>query len=174
MNTREEGIQAIRHEFQESAPWLDERSLRLWCAARATAYTRQHDRGGVMIVHVATGVSRRRMYVGLQALEDAEEMPAPRVRRPGGGRKRLTETQPGVRDRLEQLVEPVIRGDPESPLRWVSKSTYHLRDALREQGYTISQPSVSHLLGELGYRLQTLRKTKEGGGSPGSRCAISG
>lgn len=166
MNDRKGDIQAIHQEFQDIAPWLDERSLRLWCAARAKAYNRRHGRGGVAIIHAATGVSRRRIYAGLQELETAEDVPRGRIRRPGGGRKRLTETQPGVRDRLDQLVEPVIRGDPESPLRWVSKSTYHLRDALREDGYTISRPSVSHLLGELGYRLQTLRKTKEGGTHP--------
>jgi hypothetical protein len=166
MNVREEELQAIRQEFQDIAPWLDERALRLWCAVRAKAYNRRYDRGGVTIIHAATGVSRRRIYAGLQELEDAEDIPGSRVRRPGGGRKRLIETQPGVLEQLEQLVEPVIRGDPESPLRWVSKSTYHLRDALQEQGYTMSRPSVSHLLGELGYRLQTLSKTKEGGSHP--------
>ena len=92
MNVREEELQAIRQEFQDIAPWLDERALRLWCAARAKAYNRRYDRGGVRIVHAATGVSRRRIYAGLQELEDAEDIPDSRVRRPGGGRKRLTET----------------------------------------------------------------------------------
>ena len=101
MNDRKEDIQAIHQEFQDIAPWLDERALRLWCAARAKAYNQRHGHGGVAIIRAATGVSRRRIYGGLQELEDAEDFPRCRVRRPGGGRKRLTETQPGVRDRLE-------------------------------------------------------------------------
>jgi hypothetical protein len=82
------------------------------------------------------------------------------------GEKKITVTQPGILEALENLVEPVTRGDPESPLRWTCKSTYHLRDELWLQGYIISQPQVGKLLVGLGYRLQAPRKTEEGGAHP--------
>ena len=119
-----------------------------------------------MLVHTATGVSRRRIYGGIHELES---LPAPRVsqiRRSGGGRKPLVATQPGLQEALEQMVTPATRGDPGSSLRWVSKSSYHLCDALHAQGFHISQPSVGPLLGELGYSLQAPSKTKEGGHHP--------
>lgn len=166
MNTREKCCQAIRQEFQELVAFLDERRIRLWCAARANAYNRQYGRGGVTCVHEATGVSRRRIYAGLHELETAVTLPRTHIRRPGGGRKHLEDTQPGVRDALETLIEPFTRGDPESPLRWVSKSTRHLRDALRAQAYQISHPTVGRLLDDLDYSLQAPNKTKEGGTHP--------
>lgn len=166
MSGQEQHIQTIRQEFREIAPGLDERRIRLWCATRARAYNRMYGRGGVMLVHRATGVSRRRIYAGIQELEGPSSLLMDRVRRPGGGRKHLIERQPGLLTALEHLVKPFTRGDPESPLRWVSKSPYHLRDALREQGYTIGATSVGLLLTELGSSLQALEKTREGGDHP--------
>ncbi|MCP4097115.1 MAG: ISAzo13 family transposase [Planctomycetaceae bacterium] len=156
-------ILAIRQEFQELAPLLDERRIRLWCAGRARAYNREHGRGGVMLVHHATGVSRRRIYAGIREITEIPSLAVSRVRQPGGGRKCLVDTQPGLRDALERLVGPMTRGDPESPLRWVSKSSYHLRDALQAQGYHISQRSIGPLLDDLGYSLQAPSQRKEGG-----------
>lgn len=83
-----EKSKAIREEFNEISYALDERRIRLWCAARARAYNRQHGRGGVMVVHKATGVSRPRIYAGLDELERAQKLAAERVRHPGGGRKK--------------------------------------------------------------------------------------
>lgn len=167
MTVQEKHIQAIRQEFCEVAPFMDERRIRLWCASRARAYNREHGRWGVTVVHRATGLSRNCIYAGIhELLIEGPPLPGDRVRRPGGGRKHLAERQPGLCETLEQLVAPLTRGDPESKLRWVSKSTYHLSDALRTQGYTISPRSVGTLLEELDYSLQAPSKTREGGEHP--------
>ena len=163
---QEKHIQAIRQEFREISPLLDERRIRLWCASRARTYNRTCGRGGVTVVSRATGVSRPRIYAGIHELETPSGLPKGRVRRPGGGRKHLTDTQTGLRDALERLVAPLTRGDPESPLRWVSKSTYRLCDALQAQGYSISPMSVGALLKDLDYSLQAPCKTREGGEHP--------
>ena len=89
-----------------------------------------------------------------------------RVRRPGAGRPRLEAEQPGIREALERLVEPLTRGDPTSPLRWTSKSRAKLVAALTKDGWTISSTKVSHLLHELGYSLQSVRKSNEGASHP--------
>ena len=89
-----------------------------------------------------------------------------RVRRRGGGRKPATEKQPGLLAALKSLVEPVERGDPERPLRWVSKSYRHLAGGLRELGYSISYRSIGPLLASLGYSLQGNAKTREGSAHP--------
>ena len=147
MTVQEKHIQAIRQEFSEIAPLLDERRVRLWCASRTRAYNREHGRGGVTVVHRATGVSRNCIYAGIhELLTEGPPLPVARVRRPGAGRNHLPESQPGLCEALEQLVAPLTRGDPESKLRWVSKSTYHLSDALGAQGYTISPRSVGNVL----------------------------
>jgi hypothetical protein len=83
-----EKIKSIREEFNEISSALDERRIRLWCAARARAYNRQYGRGGVMLVHQATGVSRSRIYAGVKELENQQTLPTHRMRRPGGGRKK--------------------------------------------------------------------------------------
>jgi transposase len=85
-----------------------------------------------------------------------------RIRREGGGRRKLTDKNANLVNDLKRLVEPATRGDPMSPLRWTNKSTYTLSSELRNQGYAISAESVGTLLKEQGYRLQTNRKTKEG------------
>jgi hypothetical protein len=81
-------LNAIRKEFSEISYALDERRIRLWCAARANAYNRAYGRGGVMVVHKATGVSRPRIYAGLQELTRVQKLERDRVRRPGAGRKK--------------------------------------------------------------------------------------
>jgi hypothetical protein len=89
-----------------------------------------------------------------------------RVRRPGGGRKALSENDPDLLDALEHLVDPVTRGDPESPLRWTCKSTTQLSAALTGQGHALSPRSVGRLLNAAGYSLQSNRKTLEGAAHP--------
>ena len=135
MTEPEKKLEAIEEEFNDIAYALDERRIRLWCATRAKAYNREYGRGGVMAVYKATKVSRPRIYEGLKELESEQKLEKGRVRRSGGGRKKITETQPGILEDLENLVEPLSRGDPESPLRWTCKSTYQLRDELMGQGY---------------------------------------
>ena len=138
---------------------LDERTRRLWAAAEAQAL----GHGGVQAVSEATGVARSTIYLGGKELE-AGGLAAlgDRVRRPGGGRKPLTERDPGLVAALDALVEPTTRGDPESPLRWTCKSTRKLAEELTAQGHPIGHSAVAELLAEMGYSLQVTQKTKEG------------
>lgn len=93
-------------------------------AARAKAYNLSHERGGVSVIHKATGVSRPRIYNGLKEIESEDKLDNRRIRKTGGGRKKITETQPGILEALENLVEPLTRGDPEYPLRWTCKESF--------------------------------------------------
>lgn len=131
---------------------------------------RWHHDGGA-----ATGLSRTTIHAGIRELNDPAAAPleAGRVRRVGGGWKKLTEKDPGLRAALNRLVDPVTRGDPESCPRWTSKSTTKLARELTEGGHPISQRTVCDLLAEEGYRLQSVRKTREGGNAPGSRRPVS-
>jgi transposase len=135
---------------------LDERARRLWAAteSRALGY------GGDSAVSAATGLSRAVIRAGRAELEQGIE-PSRRIRRPGAGRPRKTAVLPGVIDALEKLIDPVTRGDPESPLRWTTKSCEKLAAALTSQGFPTSSSTVWRLLRELGYRVQSTRKTLE-------------
>ena len=142
---------------------LDERTRRVVAAAEAQAL----GYGGVTLVSRVTGLARstlRRGIVELGAPESAA--PAARIRRPGGGRTRLVRQDPTLLTDLEALVDPVTRGDPESPLRWTSKSLVKLAGALRERGHRISGRVVGDLLRGLDYSLQGTRKTLEGANHP--------
>ena len=117
-------------------------------------------------VSAATGVARSTIGRGLAELRREESPPSNRVRRPGGGRKQKVDTEPGLLDALSKLVQSAIRGDPEAPLLWVSKSQRHLAAALAEQGFTASQKLVGRMLRCLGFSLQANRKTSEGTSHP--------
>ncbi len=151
-------VAAIKRRFELLAPALNERTRRLAAAAEAVAY----GRGGGVVVARATGVSRRAIRQGISELQASTPWPAERVRRPGGGRKPVVETDPGLRDALEALVEPTSRGDPESPLRWTCKSVRQLADELGRQGHRVSHQVVAELLHTLDYSLQANRKVLEG------------
>lgn len=155
---------AIRQRFKGLALTLDERQRRIWAATEAEAA----GYGGVSLVSRSTGISRRAIHVGLHELHAnaGDAAPADRVRRSGAGRKRLTETQPGLLSALDALVEPTSRGDPDSPLRWTCKGIRRLAAELQRQGFTISPQKVGQLLAELDYRLQANRKTREGNQHP--------
>jgi transposase len=153
--------QAIQRKYELLSDLLDERVRRLWAAVEAG----QLGRGGVATVARATGLSRTTIYQGLDELAQRQgpgSLRRERTRAPGGGRKRLVAKDPQVSERLEQLVDPVTRGDPESPLRWTLKSTRQLAEVLTRQGHPVGRQKVSELLGELGYSLQANRKTREG------------
>src|SRR6266849_2546421 len=109
---------ALKRRFELLAPSLDERTRRLVAAAEAVAI----GWGGVSRVSQATGVSRRAISQGIAELQEPKAPPVGRVRRPGGGRKRTVAQDPTLLADLERLVEPLSRGDPESPLRWTCKS----------------------------------------------------
>ena len=148
--------------YELVSPRLDERQRRLLAAAAA----RTLGRGGITMVARATGMSRQTVYDGLADLDDATGLAAGRARRAGGGRKRLTERDPGLVAALEALVDPVTRGDPESPLRWTCKSTAQLARALTAQGHPVSDDTVGRLLKQQDYTLQRTRKTVEGAQHP--------
>jgi hypothetical protein len=143
---------------------LDERQVRLWAAAEATAL----GHGGGAVVTRATGIRSKRIARGkrdLEALAESGTSEKPReqrVRRPGGGRKAAEDSDPTLWTDLEALVDPVTRGDPESPLRWTTKSTRHLAEELKSGGHNVSATTVGHLLRAHGYSLQGTRKTIEG------------
>lgn len=144
---------------------MDERVRRHWVASEA----RELGWGGVSAVANATGVSRTTILAGLRdldALTASTVQPGPRVRRPGGGRKELLETDPGLWDALDALVEPLTRGHPESPLRWTCKSTRQLAAELVRQHHPVSDRTVARLLQAHGYSLQANRKTREGSRHP--------
>jgi hypothetical protein len=149
--------------FVAVGPVLDERTRRAVAAAEARAL----GRGGVTLVAQVTGLARSTLRRGIDELEAPEvAAPAARIRRQGGGRKPLVAHDPTLLVDLEALVDPVTRGDPESPLRWTSKSLAKLAVALRERGHHISGRTVGDLLKGLGYSLQAARKTTEGADHP--------
>jgi Rhodopirellula transposase DDE domain len=154
---------AVRTKFLALRPVLDERLSRLWAGAEAEAL----GDGGIAIVERATGLSRTTIRAGrdeLRAGVSAEDVVL--IRRAGGGRRRIEETTPAIVAVLESLVDPVTRGDPESPLRWTSKSTRTLATELTAQGYAVSPQKVGQLLAASGYRLQATQKTIEGTDHP--------
>jgi transposase len=156
----------IESKYRLLAPLMDERVRRQWAATEAQAY----GWGGVSAVCSATGISRKTIRKGLAELAIRERTPqapvAARLRSPGGGRKRLTQTDPQLLASLEWLVDPATRGDPMSPLRWTCKSTQELAQALTDQGHELSPRTVGRLLNAAGFSLQSNRKTKEGSDHP--------
>jgi len=152
----------IQQRFAKLEPFLNERLRRLPAATEAQAL----GYGGISAVARATGVSRRAIANGLKELAAPDAATATRLRRPGGGRKRRVTQDATLLHDLEQLVEPLSRGDPESPLRWTCKSVRKLADARNHQGHHVSHELVANLLKELGYSLQANRKIREGTAHP--------
>ncbi len=152
----------LRSRWQLAAPFLDERGRRLFVANEALAL----GFGGVSATALATGIARSTINRGIDELQSAHNDINRRVRRPGGGRKSAVAHQPGLPAALEGLIEAAIRGDPCSPLRWVSRSQRHLVKGLAELGFKASQRVVANLLRELNYSCQANSKTREGGKHP--------
>lgn len=155
-------VERIRGKFHSLGPVLDERSRRQWAATEA----RELGYGGISLVARATGLARDTIRLGLRELDHRrghpDDPPARRLRRPGGGRKSVAESDPAMVSALEGLVEPHTRGDPQSPLRWTCKSTRRLADELTARGHPVGYRTVAKLLREAGYSLQANRKTREG------------
>ena len=146
----------LRIKLSGVLPLLNEKQRRVLVAAEASAY----GRGGIQTLARITGMSRQTIYRGLEDLKAPG--PIDRIRAPGGGRKPLTATEPRLVNALEALIEPEVRGDPESLLRWTCKSVRNLNEALGKQGYTIGRQSVANLLSERDYRLAGNRKSLDG------------
>ena len=154
---------AIRMRYGALSEALDERSRRLLLGAEARAA----GRGGQGAVARATGASAATIRRGLAELaHPPEDLGRGRIRRSGGGRKRTVDVDPTLRADLEALIEPTSRGDPESPLRWTTKSVRRLAAELGRQGHEVSYRIVGELLHELGYSLQANRKVLEGTSHP--------
>jgi transposase len=153
----------IQRRFRSLSPFLDERMRRLVAAAESEAIGYR----GVSTVARATGVSRRAITEGIKELKQPKKVSqAPpmshRIRRKGAGRKRAMDKDPNLLADLDRLVDPVTRGDPESPLRWTCKSVRRLAEELQEEGHTVSYQTVAELLHALDYSLQANQKTLEG------------
>jgi len=146
----------IRLKLAGVLPHLNEKQRRLLAAAEAKSY----GYGGVQLISEITGITRRTIYRGIEDLETADV--SDRIRREGGGRKKITENYDGLLDDLEKLIDASTRGDPESPLRWTCKSVRNLESELRKLGYDVSYKTVGNILHDLEYSLQGNRKTSEG------------
>lgn len=158
----EEIIETLRKKFARVSAVLDERGRRVWAAAEAEAL----GYGGQSLVARATGLART--TICRERNRQALDQPPlrDRIRRVGGGRKKLAVDQPGLRRALEALVDPTTRGDPENPLRWTCLSTRQLAATLRAQGYRVGRQTVADLLADWGYSLQSNCKTREGSHHP--------
>ena len=154
--------EGLRTRYARMVPFLDERGRRLFVAGEALSL----GHGGVTAAAAVTGMARSTINRGMADLKAGCDDLGGAVRRPGGGRKRAVETQPGLLAALEALIEDAIRGDPEAPLRWVSRSQRNIAGALRRQGFEVSQKLVGRLLRALEYSCQANRKTREGSSHP--------
>lgn len=160
-------IANMTQRFNYLSKFLNERQKRLFAAAEALAI----GRGGITAAAKACGLSRVTVTAGCKELKgnsesDTDVNIGSRTRRKGAGRKKTVDTDPTLKNDLESLIEPVTRGDPESPLKWTAKSVRKLSDALNGMGHKTSHRMVAELLKEMGYSLQANKKTNEGSSSP--------
>ncbi len=148
----------LRAKYQALAPVLTERSRRIWAASEAVAL----GHGGIGMVEEATGISRSTISRGIREVDAGGPRHPERTRQPGGGRKRTADTDASLVTDLDALIEPTVSGDPDSPVRWTSKSVRHLATELQAMGHAVSYRLVADLLHAAGYSLQGNRKTREG------------
>jgi len=149
----------IKQDFDRIAPFLDEKTSRLYVANQALSI----GRGGKMLVSKALGISRVRIDNGIKELLGQKPLSAKeKKRRAGGGRKALYIHHPNIKAQIESIISPYTRGDPMNPLRWCSKSLRKIAAAMKEKGYPVSHVSIEKYLLENNYSLQSNRKTDEG------------
>jgi len=151
-------IKAMSQRYRGLSETMNERTRRLWAGAEALAA----GRGGITAVQCVTGMCYRSVVRGMREVQSASGVDPERIRASGGGRKRAEVLDPGLTAALEALVEPLSRGDPQSPLRWVLKSTRRVSQELGAQGHAAGRSLVCELLHAMGYSLQANRKTREG------------
>jgi len=155
-------ISELKRKFRSAWPHLDERTRRIMAASEAMSL----GYGGVSVVGRACGLSRKAISKGIRELQ-AKGLPlVGRVRRPGAGRKSITQSDPRLVQTLEGLIDEQTRGDPESPLRWICKSTRTIAKELGQQKHPVSHVKVAQILHGLDYSLQSNRKTEEGADHP--------
>jgi len=159
-------MEKILEKLRKIAPILNEKQRRIVFAAEAE----QIGRGGKSKISALTGMSRSTLNAGFADLKSMSDnnlsIDRESIRSPGGGRKKITETEPGILSVLESLVEPLTRGDPESPLRWTVKSTRTLAKELEAHGFKVGKSAVAVMLDKLGYSLQSNQKRLEGANHP--------
>ncbi|MBQ9010125.1 MAG: ISAzo13 family transposase [Clostridia bacterium] len=155
----------VKERITAVLPLLNESQKRRYLAAEAISL----GRGGIKEISAISGVHRNTISAGIQELrsgnlETSERVNnQTRIRAPGGGRKSILETQPGILDALDRLVDPETYGDPMNPLRWTTKSLRTLSEELRNEGFDVHHDKVGDLLEQLGYSLQQNRKMRDGG-----------
>jgi len=144
------------------SPFLDEKARRLMIATESKVI----GHGGIGVVSKSTGVSRTTISTGLRELKNPDLIDTSRIRKEGGGRKKEVEKLPAIEKELEKLIEPALRGEPDSPLMWTSKSLRKLSVELKLKGFNVSHKLVGEILKAKGFSLQANRKTDEGKGHP--------
>jgi hypothetical protein len=143
-------------------PLLDERTRRIMAASEAMCL----GYGGVSLVRRACGLSRKAITKGIREIEEGAAPAENRIRHPGAGRKAITVGDPHLLGTLEKMIDAETRGDPESPLRWICKSTRAIATELNRKNHPVSHAKVAQLLHDLNYSLQSNRKTEEGADHP--------
>jgi len=154
MNT----LPGLKQKFGAVWPLLDERTRRVMAANEALGF----GFGGISVVHRACGLSRKAIAKGIGEIQEGIVPPAGRIRRPGAGRKSITVSNPRLLETLEEMIDCQTRGDPESPLRWICKSTRTIATQLGKRKHPVSHVKVAQILHDLNYSLQSNRKTEEG------------
>ena len=152
----------LASKFESVWPLLDERTRRIMAAGEAIAL----GYGGISLVSRACGLSRKAISKGIREIQEGSASKAGRIRRPGGGRKPITVSDPQIVEALEAMIDDQTRGDPESPLRWICKSTRTIAGELARLQHPVSHMKVAQLLHGLEYSLQGNRKTQEGSDHP--------
>jgi transposase len=152
-----EKIDEYKERYAKLFPELNERQRRLVAAADAIVL----GYGGIEVIHKASNLARNTIQKGIRELEEGEHLPEGRCRKAGGGRKRASEKDEQLEEDLLLCIKPVTKGDPMSPLLWVSKSSRKIQGLLQKQGHRISHTSVRTLLQRNGYTLQSNRKSRE-------------
>jgi Rhodopirellula transposase DDE domain len=155
-------LSELKRKLSSIWPHLDERTHRLMAANEAISL----GYGGVSLVHRACGLSRKAILKGVREIEAGVALPQGRIRRPGAGRKAITVSDPELLEALDEMIEGHTRGDPQSPLRWICKSTRVIARTLSKHKHPVSHMKVAQLLHEQNYSLQGNRKTEEGADHP--------
>lgn len=155
-------LSEVKQKFRSVWPHLDERTRRLMAANEAVSL----GYGGVSLVRRACGLSRKAIAKGIREIQGDSRPLVGRVRRPGAGRKSITQSDPRLVQSLEALIDAQTRGDPESALRWICKSTRAIARELGKQKHPVSHMKVAQILHDLDYSLQSNRKTEEGADHP--------
>ncbi len=158
----DEKTSIIREKYNQLSWLFNERVRRNWLASEALSL----GRGGIERVHEATGVSRNTIRSEIKEIKNGQVLNEERQRKTGAGRKSLKELDPTLLSDLDALIEPETRGDPENPLRWTCKSALRLKEQLNRMGTKVSERSVNQSLHDMGYSLQSNKKTLEGNQHP--------